>query len=359
PAPGTCSSDSSEFTFNFTTNVQDVDFGASMLALLNPDEIVDLQVGQILDIDFAGESFGAFSKLLRCVSPAAYALNVTNVVASLGAINDPQMVNFDGVGLSNLIQNGIELGVDIIKGALKTKFPGIINGPVRELVNEILLEEVTLPGQDDSNTCPPWQGPSGHGPLEIDFDGAIFSPVYALINDGVGGERIRDTEVDLNEFIDELLKFNEESYESFPFNSVGRPDGEWGLDEEYNSAGILTSFSDEDDFIQFSDFVIGNLDSLYKLTLSSPGEGLDIGFGLGGALLSSDGSTVLPIRPLDLSIGFQAVVPSKGIDEAAILKLSLSELDIDVTMTKLAINIELIYALYISQLDRIPCLLAA
>lgn len=359
PAPGTCSSDSSDFVFNFTVTVSNITFDASLLTLVNPDEVIDLQVGQIFDIDYSGEAFGAFSVLLECLAPAFYAINITNIETSIGSIADPELVNFDGTGLSTFISNSVSLGTDVVKGALRTKFPGIANGPMRELFNEVLLENVTLAGRAGTQACPAWEGPSGDGPTEIDFSGSLFAPVYALVNEGVGGNPITDNDVNLNKLLETLLEYNEDTYPSFPFESTGLPEGSWALKSEYNSNGILESFDDSSDYIQFYDFTVGNLNSIYKLLLNSTDDGLNIGFGLGGALLASDGSGLEAIRPLNLSIAFKAEVPSLGIHEVATFVLSIEELDIDFVLSKLTIDFDLIYALYFSELSNIPCLLAA
>ncbi|GBG33998.1 Hypothetical Protein FCC1311_102212 [Hondaea fermentalgiana] len=361
PPPGTCSSDSAEYTFRYSVLVQDVSLKLSLLSLINPDEILDLQVGQILGIDFSEEPFGAFSKALRCIAPAVYALNFTNIEASIGSISDPQLIGNDGSEFASLVQSSVALATDVAKGALRTKFPGIANGPIREYFNEVLLTEVSIPGRAGTQSCPAWEGPSGDGPTVIDFDGEMFSPVYELVNEGIGGEPIRESDIGLNHLIDEALKYNEESYVSFPFSSEGRADGEWRLKDEYDKSGLLQSlkYNQTGDFLQFYDGTIGNLNTLYKLIFSSPSEGLDIDFGFGGALQLADDSGLADLRPLELTVYFQAVVPSRDIDEAVEIKLSLTELDFAVELTRLAIDFDLIYALYFSQIDRIPCLLAA
>ncbi|GBG32336.1 Hypothetical Protein FCC1311_085612 [Hondaea fermentalgiana] len=352
PPRNLCTSDASAFTFTFEVTVTDLFFETSVLAVVDPDQLSDLEVGQLIDVDFADEPFGAFSNALRCVSPAAYALNVTNLRASLGAIQNPKLIDFDGDGLSQLVTDAIELGTDLVKGALKTKFPGIANGPIRELVNEVLLEDVTLFGREAGTVCNPWRGPSGEGTYYVDFGGAAFSPVYALVNEGIGGDPIRDTDVDLNELLRTVLEYNEDTYPDFPLTSEGLDEGSWRLTDEYDSIGRFSAYA-TDDYLSFTDLTIGNLTSLYKLLLEeSQVEGLNIGFGFGGAMEGG------PVQPLSVAIQLRADVTTRDILEQAELKLVFNQMDFEMELTRFGISTDYLYGLTVTELQNIPCILA-
>lgn len=358
---GTCTSDASEFTFTFQVTVRNVSLEASVLAVIDPSQISDLQIGQLFDIDYQSEPIGAFSNAIRCISPAAYALNVTNLRASVGEIDDPKLTDFDGDGLSEFITETIELGTDLAKGALSTKFPGIANGPIRELINEVLLENVTVFGRDASTVCDAWQGSSTSNGINmetVDFQGQLFSPVYALVNEGVGGNPILDTEVDLNDLILTLLEYNEDTYADFPFTRQDEPEGSWRLKPEYDSASTLTAF-ETDDYLSFTSLTFGNVDSLYKLLLASTETGgLLVDFGIGGSLAFANGSGIEAERPFTMSVDFEANIETRGILEEAELELIFHQLDFSMELTTLAYSPDFFYGLTFSQLQYAPCLMA-
>ncbi|CAK9071830.1 Intermembrane transport protein PqiA [Durusdinium trenchii] len=352
--------DSSEFTFSFSIDVADVNFDASLLTLVDPDNLDELQVGQLTDIDFEADAVAGLSNAVTCLSPAFYAINVTDLTASIGPISNPQLVNFDGTGLSNLISDSISFGADLVKGALQTKFPGIANGPIRETINDAFLLDVTAPGRLGTPAdCLPWQGPTGLPPSPLDFDSALFEPVLVILNEGLGGNPITDTGADINELFDALLNFYADTFpEDFPLQTTGQ--GSWGLTQTFKDTLEAPPFVPSGpDVIAIRDIRITNLDSIYRLEAASPNQGLDIVLGLGGELQPSDGSpaTGTP-NPLVIVVDLEVVQTSSGTNERAELIFNLEELDLGITLEELVIDFDFFNAIQVKNLGNVACLLS-
>ncbi|GBG25467.1 Hypothetical Protein FCC1311_016862 [Hondaea fermentalgiana] len=328
----------SDFQFTFGLRLAELYFDAHILALFDLDRLDSVRVGQILNLP-ASETI--FADAVVCLAPAFYSLNFTNLEASVDQVLDASVSNFDGDGLSQLIENSVEFGAAALRGAFKDKLPGIARGPVRSTLNDLILEYVTLPGREGTQDCPATGSISAPGELyELDLEYALFARLGALINATVGGDPIQDTDVDINDLVDVVLRYFVDTNAYFPFVPA------WELAPSYRDIARLPAFNRPNDYIHLQNLAIGNLDSIYRLLA------LDGGFRFAAGIGT-------PARPLRFTVPIEVQHEGDGLLESFNLTLELTEVAFAVRLAALALDAHYVDRLYITQLLEVQCVLGS
>jgi len=355
PAPNTCATDRSSFGLTYEVMVDSVFFEASVVSVVNPSELEPLQVGQLLGLDL---DFDSLDALQACSTPAVYALNITYLRASLGQLTEPVVTSVDDPEFTDLILDATLLVADFLKGGLRTKFPGIANGIIRESINEVLLSDVTIPARENGiAACPAWAGPSNQDPYIIDWDSSVVIPVYSFINEGVGGNPVDNTASDINDLALTLLNFFDDQYSTFPLSNDGLNENDFVLMETKGDRLRLDAVNLTNSFVRISDVTIGNVNSISRLTLDSPASALDVVAGIGGQLRDPDTGLLEPAVPFQISFTLE-VQNGTTVDETAILTLDLQDVTAAFGIETLALKLDLLFALYVGNLTHVPCLFA-
>jgi len=378
---GTCGSlpddGSISFTFTFSMELKEVDFEFAFALVFDDVEYEGYKMGQLFQYDIFENSINGGSYFARvCLNRAIYALRLTSLEGSLTSIEDPVLLNFDGEELTDFIEGIIRFLTAATKGFFNTKFGGISQGPIRDYLNANLTWVV-----DDGylnkvqDLCPPWTADIFEPPLQVDFDQGLASYAYPLINDALGGNPIVNTDSDINEFFDTLLKFYEVSIEDFPLdswdNTTDPPtrfeQGYWELRDDLQDDGLLPAFNDPARFLFFTNVYADGLSSIYKLTATrvpreeTVDEGLRVRLGVGGALRDPDPTMGnQTAQPLEFGFTFSAEdLVDRNLNEKWDFKLFMDEFDMEFVVNNVIWNVNNYYAITYPQAYFLPCTLQA
>jgi len=356
----------SEFSFEFGIELRDLVFDSKALLFLNLDELDNIRIGQILQIPDLIDSSNLVESLeaaRQCLAPAFYALHLGDLELSLSRIEEATVSNFDGDGLSQLIEDTVKLSGNLIRGALQTKLPGIARGVVREEINAAISEYFILPGRDGIGSCPEWDL---SGPIDevtrVNISGDLLEVISDAINSSVGGKPIQDTGTDINELIETLIEYFESTVADFPITRTpGSEQGDWQLAESITQDIKLPAFERPEEFLQLTGLAVTNLNSIYQLEASEAVEageygGLFVGFGVGGALGPNEG-TKGP-NPLTFEVPLKLQSVEKG-NEVFTLSLGLENVNTTFALTELSIALNQLSGLFISDAQHLPCILSS
>lgn len=319
----------SEFSFTFAMSLKELAFDAHTLVLFNFDEIADVRVGQPLA---SLEDFDIL-QALQCVSPALYALNFTNLEASLDEVLSVSMEGFSGGGLDALIEASVALGAEALRGAFKDKLPGVARGPLRQLINDVFAQEVLVADP----TCAPYVAVEAL--LVVDYSSGLFTTVADAIDSSIGGDPIVDTNADINDLIEVVL-----------VDFFGLPQGDpavAGTYELLTEPQVFPSFDVPADSVELSALTVRNVDSIYKLrafpTDDGAGGALNITFGVGA-----------PAVEIEVPLKVQSI--ALGTDEDVTFTLAVSNVETGFAVSNLIFDEGFLRSLTFSELLSLPCL---
>eukprot|EP00924_Labyrinthula_sp_SR-Ha-C_P005309 snap_masked-scaffold_1-processed-gene-27.34-mRNA-1 protein AED:1.00 eAED:1.00 QI:0/0/0/0/1/1/3/0/2184 len=347
-----CTTDEEELDVVFSLDVTGVTVGLDFLSFFNIEEIDDLLLGQLLNRDFAAEGITAVEKIIQCISPAIYGVSFTSLFASLEEIDgtDIQLTFINDEELEGLVAGFVNLIITAFQSILTEDLPGILEGPVKEVLNEYFQAQIV----EGETFCAEYTGSVPQEDLYLQYDSFIFSALFSTVN-RVLGNAGAGTSADINDLIQTLLEFLE-SEEQFPLQSAGE-DGNWVIKDEFNplltaeafrGTGAAFPISSGNANIVIQDFLINNFDTISGLFLENVGsDGVHVNFAFSAE------------EPDEMTFGFTTLVTvdSIGLAEEFQLLLKLNRVEIDASFDQLLVNVDEFFRTSISQLGHVVCIL--
>ena len=125
-----------------STGVDDVKVSAGLFAGIDQTKLGDLMFGSLL-----------FSEnLLACISSVMHRLEITNFDVEVGNIREPVLTGFLSPGIDRLVTDAFEAIFIMYEKTFLKAIPGIFQGPVRDILQQDIIEASLLDPQ--KTQCP-------------------------------------------------------------------------------------------------------------------------------------------------------------------------------------------------------------
>jgi len=370
-----CEDDSYDFTFRAEVTTENLELNMALNTAVNPSEIDSLVVGQLLWFFDAERFSDKLFWLQHCVARSFYSMFSPSLEGTTTKILDPTFTFPEDTGLGDFPSDVAEFIAEATRGFFADNFGGFMQGPVRDELNFLLFERFIRIGKNEAaqRLCPQYEVElDDQALLTVDWEYGYITYVYDLINEGVGGNPILNTNSDINELVDQIIKYYEvlvpelilDSWDNYTDPPVRLPPGYWELEDQYHDAMTIPAYKQNADanYLAVRNVAIVNVNSIYVLEANyfdDVDPGMKIDFGFGGAMASIDGG-LEPETPLEFKFQFDVFAedgPLGSMSEVWDFVLTIRNLDFQFVIQELEIKQINLYELVFKKAQHVPCLL--
>ena len=350
------------FRLNYNLGLKDIDIKLALALALNPGELGQVQVGQLLGKSGVNSST-AIGQLLsagKCTGSSVYGFRLPFLEITLGELLTPVFaMNPVDTGIVQLVNDVTGIVLNVIESPLTNDLNKISQHWVRPLVNELVTDFFTAvpvdPFDEEAESdCPVY---TSKGKISPNFlTSAIFSQVKQLIRDVVGGDPVKSNTVSINELLQQVLIFACEAFGS-PATCTSPAAGEWSLTPPLSffpgkSFPTSAPFASK---ISITGLDIEGVNSVARLLLDNvPASPQGISFLLELGTVANPLEIVLKNHWM---VNYAAPFAKSDVDELFDLSIVLHGLKINATITP-DFDLNQLYLLKVDDLFHSACVLA-